>query len=127
MRRLLCISAVLGLIGARVAYADDAHAEMAAALAAQADLHPTPISLPKTSAAPRQAAAPSAVKRGSPAHAAAMPDNARAAAAQTQSQAQAQGTSQALVHQAQAATTAAAGQTQAQAAKDRASHSHPEK
>ena len=127
MRHLLFISAFLGFLAAGTAYADDAHAEMAAALIAQADLHPVPITLPKPSAAPRHAAAPSAVKRGSSPYATAMPDNARAAAAQTQAQAQAQGTSEALAHQAQAAASAAAGQTQAQAAKDRASHPHPVK
>ncbi len=99
----------------RVASADDAHTEMAAALVAQADLHPIAVSLPKTAVAPRQAATPSAVKRGIVSH---VTDNARAAANKVERQAS--NNSQALVHQAQAATSSAAGQAQAQAAKDRA-------
>ena len=52
MCRTLCLVALLEVFGA-TAWADDgAHAEMAAALAAQADLHPTPLALPSSAAAP---------------------------------------------------------------------------
>jgi IMP dehydrogenase len=65
MRRLLCIATVLGLSSLASAEPQaDAHAEMAAALVAQADLHPTPVSLPKAAAAPSHAATASAVKCG---------------------------------------------------------------
>jgi hypothetical protein len=101
---------------------DGAHAEMAAALAAQADLQPTPLSLPITAAAPRHAAAQSAVKRGIGSRAAS--DAAGVAANQVSQRAQAQAASQALAHQAQAAAAAAAGQAQSQAAKERAT-THP--
>ena len=106
----------------------DPHAEMAAALAAQVDLQPTPLVLPVTAAAPRHAAAASAVKRGTGSRAAG--DVARTAAGaadaadRVSQHAQAQAASQALAHQAQAAAAAAAGQAQAQAAKERATHSH---
>ena len=115
MRLLLVIATLLGL--GTPARADDAHAEMAAALAAQADLQPSPVALPTWSAAPRHAAAQSAVKRGITKRA--VNDSARAAASQVSRQAQAQGGSQVLVRQADAATAAAAGQAQAKAAKDR--------
>lgn len=122
MRRTLCLAALLGFFGA-TAWADDgAHAEMAAALAAQADLHPPPISLPATAAAPRHAATASAVKRGTGAREAT--DAARAEANQASQRAQAQAGSQALAHQAQAAAAAAAGQVQSQAAKERAARPH---
>jgi len=117
MRRFVWIVAVVGLWGAGTAHADDAHAEMAAALAAQADLHPTPVQLPVTAKAPQHAAAPSAVKRGIGPQA--------AAATARADEARAQGQAQAAAHQAAAAAAAAAGQAQAQAAKDRAAHPHP--
>src|SRR5512144_581350 len=67
--RTLALVAVLGWFASaawsNVAVADpDPHAEMAAALAEQADLRPAPLVLPVTAAAPRHAAAGSAVKRG---------------------------------------------------------------
>lgn len=123
MRRMLCLAALLGFLGS-TAWADErAHAEMAEALAAQADLHPAPLVLPSTAAAPRHAATASAVKRGTGPRAAA--DAARTAANQASQRAQTQAGSQALAHQAQAAAAAAAGQAQSQAAKDRATHPHP--
>lgn len=132
--RPLVLAAVLGWFasaaGSNVARADvDPHAEMAAALAAQADLRPAPLVLPVTAAAPRHAAAGSAVKRGTEARGA--EDAARAgagaaeAANRVSQRAQAQAAVQALAHQAQAAAAAAAGQAQSQAAKARASHPHP--
>jgi hypothetical protein len=127
MRRTLCLAASFiffgGFFGA-TAWADDgAHAEMAAALVAQADLHPAPLTLPVTAAAPRHAAAASAVKRGTASGAAA--EAARLEANQASQRAQGQAASQALAHQAQAAAAAAAGQAQSQAAKDRAAHPRP--
>ncbi len=116
MRRFALIMAVVGLFGARAAHADDAHAEMAAALAAQID-HPSPAHLPTTAQAPQHAAAQSAVKRGVGPQA--------AAATARADQARAQGQAEAAAHQAAAAAAAAAGQAQAQAAKDRAAHPHP--
>ncbi|TMQ18951.1 MAG: hypothetical protein E6J90_18970 [Deltaproteobacteria bacterium] len=96
-----------------------------AALAAQADLSPTPIVLPVAAAAPRHAAAASAVKRGTgPRAASDVARTADTAANQVSLHAQAQAASQALAHQAQAAAAAAAGQAQSQAAKDRATHPH---
>ncbi len=114
--RLVSIIAALWMSSAAIAYADDPRAEMAAALAAQADLHPGPLMLPTQAKAPLHAAAQSAVRRGvTPA------DGARAAA-QAQSP---QATSQALAHQAQSSAAAAAGQAQAQAAKQRVvTHPH---
>jgi hypothetical protein len=122
MFRSLFITVAVWLAFVPVASADvaDTRAEMAAALAAQADLHPSPVNLPSRAAAPQHAAAPSAVKRGLPSPAA------NDASARTAAQAQSQASSQALVHQAQAAAATAAGQAQAQAAKDRASHPHPQ-
>jgi len=117
MRRFAWIVAVVGLMGARAAHADDARAEMAAALAAQIDAHPTPVKLPSTAQAPQHAAPQSAVKRGIGPHA--------AAATARADEARAQGQAQAAAHQAAAAAAAAAGQAQAQAAKDRAAHPHP--
>jgi hypothetical protein len=125
MRRAISV-ALLGFLGS-VAWADapagdahapagDARAEMAAALVEQADLQPTPLSLPVTAAAPRHAAAASAVKRGIQPR---VPVDAARAANQVTQRAEAQG---AVAHQAQAAAAAAAGQAQAQAAKERASH-----
>jgi len=116
MRRFMWIFAVVGLLGARAAHADDAHALMAEALAAQID-HPTPVHLPVTAKAPQHAAAQSAVKRGIAPQA--------AAATARADQARAQGQAQAAAHQAAAAAAAAAGQAQAQAAKERAAHPHP--
>jgi hypothetical protein len=115
MRRLALIAA---LLVAGTAYADTAHDEMAAALAAQIDAHPTPVSLPTTAQAPQHAAAQSAVKRGI---------GPQAAAAQAHAgEARAQGQATAAAHQAQAAANAAAGQAQANEAKARAaSHPHP--
>lgn len=132
--RTLWLAVMLGWFastaGSSVASADpDPHAEMAAALAAQADLRPAPIVLPVTAAAPRHAAASSAVKRGTESRGA--DDTARTAASAAEAanrvsqHAQAQAASQALAHQAQAAAAAAAGQVQSQAAKERATHPHP--
>jgi hypothetical protein len=127
MRRTLCLAASFTFFGGLcgpTAWADDrAHAEMAAALAAQADLHPTLLVLPTTSSAPRHAATASAVNRGTGPRAAA--DAARAEANQASQRAQVQAASQALAHQAQAAAAAAAGQAQSQAAKERAAHPRP--
>ena len=111
---------------------EDPHAEMAAALAAQADLQPIALVLPVASAAPRHASAASAVKRGTGprpagdvARTAASAAAAADAANRVSQHAQAQAAAQALAHQAQAAAAAAAGQAQSQAAKERASHPHP--
>lgn len=131
--RPLVLAAVLGwfaLAGSTVARAEvDPHAEMAAALAAQADLRPAPLVLPVTAAAPRHAAAGSAVKRGTVARGAedaAKPGAGAAEAANGVSQrAQSQAAAQALAHQAQAAAAAAAGQAQSQAAKARAARPRP--
>jgi hypothetical protein len=114
MRRLALIAA---LLVAGTAYADTAHDEMAAALAAQIDA-PTPLTLPTKAQAPQHAAAQSAVKRGI---------GPQAAAAQAHAgEARAQGQATAAAHQAQAAANAAAGQAQANEAKARAaSHPHP--
>src|SRR5262249_24474137 len=120
MRHLLTIIVLLGINGSAVwaeTDGDRAYAEMAAALMAQSYLHPTPISLPATAAAPRHAAAQSAVKRGTGARGAS--DAAGAAANQASQRAQAQASSQAVAHQAQAAAAAAAGQTPGQAGKRR--------
>jgi hypothetical protein len=109
-----------------VAWADDPHAEMAAALAAQADVHPAPLVLPTAAAAPRHAAAASAVKRGiAPRGPGDVARTAASAANQVSLHAQAQAAAQAVAHQAQAAAAAAAGQAQSQAAKERATHPHP--
>jgi hypothetical protein len=127
---ILCVACVASLAWPGAASADgDPHAEMAAALAAQADLQPSPVVLPVTAAAPRHAAAASAVKRNTGSRAAG--DVARTAAGaadaanRVSQHTQAQAASQALAHQAQAAAAAAAGQAQAQAAKERATHPHP--
>jgi hypothetical protein len=117
---MLCLAALLGCFGSTAWAEDRAHAEMAAALAAQADLYPPPLVLPVIAAAPRHATAASAVKRGTGPGAAA--DAARTEANQASQRAQGQAASQALVHQAQAAAAAAAGQAQSQAARDRAAH-----
>lgn len=115
MRRLAVIAA---LLVAATASAGTAHDDMAAALLAQIDAHPTPISLPTTAQAPQHAAAQSAVKRGF---------GPQAAAAQARADAaRAQGQAMAAAHKAQAAANAAAGQAQAQAARQRAAqHPHP--
>lgn len=122
MRRLLWIATLLRLSSPASAEPQaDAHAEMAAALVAQADLHPTPVSLPKAAAAPSHAATASAVKRGVGPRAA---TEGQRAADQVSQQAQAQ--AQALAHQAQGAASAAAGQAQAATAKERSvTHPHP--
>jgi hypothetical protein len=126
--RLVLCCACLGWPGAASADSDP-HAEMAAALAAQADLQPAPLILPVTAAAPRHAAAASAVQRGTGSRGAS--DVARTAASAAEAadrvsqHAQAQAASQALAHQAQAAAAAAAGQAQSQAAKERTTHPHP--
>ena len=114
--RLASFVVAIWLSSTSLAMADDPHAEMAVALAAQADLHPTPVSLPSRANAPKHAAAPSAVKRGIAAP---------ASDASARATAQAQGQSEILAHQAQAAAAAAAGQAQAQAAKQRVGHPHP--
>lgn len=113
MRRLWFMLALVGWIG--VAYADDPHAEMAAALEAAIDAHPAPAALPGTLAATKVAATPAAkhvppqanLGRSAADHFQQAHDNANAAA---------------LAHQAQAASMAAAGLAQAQAAKARAAH-----
>jgi hypothetical protein len=116
MRRLAQLIALLAFVG--TASADPAHDEMAAALVAQIDAHPTPIALPSTAQAPRHAAAQSAVKRGIGPQAAEAQAHADAA--------RAEGQATAAAHQAQAAAAAAAGQAQAQAARQRAAqHPHP--
>ena len=109
---------IMGLLVAGTAYAGTAHDEMAAALVAQIDAHPTPIALPSKAQAPKHAAPQSAVKRGI---------GPQAAAAQARAdEARAQGQATAAAHQAQAAANAAAGQAQAQEAKQRAAqHPHP--
>jgi hypothetical protein len=129
-RLTLCFACLASLAWLGVASADgDPHAEMAAALAAQADLQPPPLVLPITAAAPRHAAATSAVKRSPGSRAASDVDRTAASAAEAADRvsqhAQAQAASQALAHQAQAAAAAAAGQAQSQAAKQRAMHPHP--
>ena len=129
-RLALCFACLASLAWPGAASADDdPHAEMAAALAAQADLQPTPLVLPVAAAAPRHAAATSAVKRGTGPRAASDVARTAASAAEAANQvsqhAQAQAASEALAHQAQAAAAAAAGQAQSQAAKERATHPHP--
>lgn len=117
MRRVFCIAALIGLLGA-VASADP-RSEMIEALIAQAELHPGPALLPVATAASHVAQTPAA--RAVPPRAAVI--GGRAAAEQAQ---QAQGASAALAHQAQAAAMSAAGQAQAQAARQRAvTHPHP--
>jgi hypothetical protein len=109
-----------------VASADDPRAEMAAALAAQADLSPAPLVLPTAAAAPRPAAAESAVKRGiAPRGSSDVARTAASAANQVSLHAQAQSGAQSAAHQAQAAAAAAASQAQSQAAKERSTHPHP--
>jgi hypothetical protein len=111
MRRLVYVIVVCGLAG--VASADsDAHAEMAAALAAQIDAHPAPVALPSTVAATRVAATPAAK------HVPPQANLGRAAADHAQGQGQGPPAS-ALAHQAQAAAASAAGQAQAAEAKAR--------
>jgi len=102
---LLLLTALGGTAGA------DVRGEMAAALEAQADLHPGPVTLP-THAAAQAREATTKPHPGDP-HAAAGRANA-----------QAQTPAQALIHQAQAASAAAAGLARAQAAKQRAGHPH---
>jgi hypothetical protein len=128
-RLVLCCACLASLAWPGTASADgDPHAEMAAALAAQADLRPAPLVLPVAAAAPRHAAAASAVQRGSGSRAAS--DVARTAASaadaadRVSQHAQGQAASQTLAHQAQAAAAAAAGQAQSQAAKERSTHPH---
>jgi hypothetical protein len=124
MRRVL-LTGLLGWFAATArpapASADgDPQAEMAVALAAQADLHPAPLALPVT-AAPRTAGlAP--LKRGPAVRPAEVAGNAAKAADRVSRNAQGQGAAQALSHQAQAAAAAAAGQAQSQAASQRAKH-----
>ena len=120
VRRTLCLAVLLVCFGSTARAEDRAHAEMAEALAAQADLHPTPLTLPSTAAAPRHAAAASAVKQGAGPRA--VTEAAGTAAHQASQRAQAQAQTQALAHQTQAAEAAAAEQVQSQAAKDRAAH-----
>ena len=130
MRRTIRIVVVLGLVIGGVAIGDsrpDPRAEMASALAAQADLQPRPIVLPTVAAAPRHTAAQSAVQRGIDPRGQAAAASANAVGAHEQAEAQAHEAAQALAHQAQAAAAAAAGQGQAQAAKARAGHPHPGK
>jgi hypothetical protein len=125
MRRVL----LTGLLGwfaatARPAPASaegDPQAEMAAALAAQADLHPAPLVLPLATAAPRRAGV-MPLKRSPAVRPAEVAGNAARAADRVSRDAQGQGVSQALSHQAQAAAAAAAGQAQSQAASQRAKH-----
>lgn len=125
MRTVLCL-AVLGLSGS-VAWADQtatvdvARAEMAAALVEQADLHPAPLTLPTMAAAPRHAAASSAVKRGT------APRRPHETAGKAANQVSARDQTRAAwaAQQAQAAAAAAAGQAQSRAAKERASRPRP--
>jgi hypothetical protein len=98
------------LFGAAVANAgprDDAHAEMAAALAGQADLHPVPAQLPTSRTAPQHG-----------------PSSHASANGQLHGE---QGQANAIAHQAEAAANAAVGQQRAQDAKTRAQHLHPGK
>jgi hypothetical protein len=113
--RLAFIVAAIWIFSATIA-SGDPHAEMAAALAAQADLHPSPVSLPTRALASKHAAAENATRR----KIAAPTKEASGRAA-----AQAQSPSQALAHTAQAAAAAAAGQAQAKAAQQRVGHPHP--
>jgi len=122
VRRTLWLAVLLGCFGS-TAWADDrAHAEMTEALATQADLHPTPLTLPSTAAAPRHVAATSAVKQGTVPRA--VTEAAGIAASRASQRAQAQAAPQALAHQTQAAASAVAEQAQSQAAKDRIAHPH---
>jgi len=122
VRRRLCLAVLLVCFGSTARAEDRAHAEMMEALAAQADLHPMPLTLPSTAAAPRHAATASAVKQG--AVPPAVTEAAGIAASHASQRAQAQAAPQALAHQTQAAAAAAAEQAQSQAAKDRAAHPH---
>ena len=110
MRRLMYVFVVLGLAG--TASADpDAHAEMAAALAAQIDLQPAPVALPSI-ASSRVAQTPARQ------HVPPQANLGRAAADHAQGQGNGPPAA-ALAHQAQAAAASAAGQAQAAAAKAR--------
>ena len=112
MRRFVYVIVVLAFAGVAAAEPDP-HAEMAAALVEQADLHPATAALPGTIAATKVAATPAAK------HVPPQANLGRAAAA-AGSQGQLQGPSPtALAHQAAAAAASAAGQTQAAAAKAR--------
>jgi hypothetical protein len=118
MRRLVCIAALVGLARVPLASADDAHAEMAEALAAAVDTHPGPAVLPVATPVVHLAQTPAA-KHVSP----------RTVIAGRRSADQAlqgQGQAAALAHGAQGAAMSAAGQAQAQAARERhAHHPHP--
>ena len=115
MRRSVSILLFVAL-HAMPALADDrtdARAEMTAALEAQADTHPPPVTLPVATATTRTAIAPArpATPRAS------LDASARAV---DRIQQTIVGLSTALARQTQAAVQAATGQAQGQAAKDRA-------
>jgi hypothetical protein len=117
MRRLVYVIAVLGLAGVAAAEPDP-HAEMAAALAEQADLHPAAAVLPGTMAATKIVATP-AIK-----HVPLQANLGRAAAIGSQGNGQGNGPSATgLAHQAAQAAAQAASQAQSAAAKQR--HKHP--
>ena len=108
MRRLSSLIAIAIFVGATPALAEP-HMEMAAALAAQIDAHPTRAIVPTSrtqtaSLVGRAAPNPAGNERGN-----------------SQSNASPTG----LAHQAQAATANAAGQAQAAAAKSRPHPPHP--
>jgi hypothetical protein len=118
MRRVLALAVLFGLSRPVLASANDAHAEMAAALVAQATTHPGPASLPAITRAPQHAATRAAPARP------ALDRGQRAADAASQ-QARAQESAGELARQVQAAAMSAAGQAQGSAAKARANHPHP--
>lgn len=123
--RSVLITGLLGWLAVAwpaAASADDAtRAEMAAALAEQADLHPAPLALPVASPLPAAAVRP--VKRGAAVRPADAAGSAANAADHASRNARAQAAAQALAHQAAAAAAAAAGQARAEAA--RAKHRPP--
>lgn len=120
MRRVSLILVLLAALGVP-ARADQAHDEMAAALEAQADLNPTPPSLPGTAAARAVIATTTAFQRAQAQRLAALTAARLAASAHLRHEAQRQAVA-AQAHAMQSQAESAAGQAQAQKAKERAAH-----
>lgn len=118
MRRVLALAVLFGLLRPALASANDAHAEMAAALVAQATTHPGPAVLPVNARAQQHATI-----RAAPPRPAA--DRGQRAADAASRQARSQESAGELARQVQAAAMSAAGQAQGAAAKARANHPHP--
>jgi len=105
------LSIVIALLVADVGVARaDSHGDMAAALAARAELHPAPAALPSPQALTRTAATPAAKRIPARADLGRRAADVEAAA---------------LARRAQDAAMSAFGQAQANEAKQRASHPHP--